>query len=464
MRRPALLLGLLLLVVFAPVARADTVAVLPSVGPDQDTHEADISPVITADGSIVLAVESTPTRIDIVRLAPGTQEPQVVETVPTVEGRNAQYQGPSTSLYLLAAGQGFFLHRIDRAPGAQWWESTVLRNSLEWFPSPSGPGSVIASCDGGCGVCPDALRPLAADADHAIIATATCGAGGRLKAVIRDLVTGEERRFRPPWPISAGNRFSGSASAIVGRFAAGRGGVMDWTNGRVLHQVAYMGSPGLLADGTLIYSKLSSPASRLGPDDIRATALPVTGSIQAVTRGVILTFQSHSLSTWNADGGLTGTLNAFEDYGAVGSWAFDGTRVVYPKHFCLFVRVTQWSIDGTVPASPAEYCDRAVPAGSVTVGPKQARLVVACPADSRVGCVGSVRTAVPFRKARTYSLHAGEHREVTLVSGLGPASCRKLAAPTWKVEVLPNDLHGYPSDQNAVYQDVGTVNACGRKR
>src|SRR4051794_35119843 len=294
------MLAVLALSVLAPGARADVIADLPSVLASQYTREADVAPVITADGSIILAVQGTAKTLDILRIAPGAHEAQVVETLPATAGTDNVSPGPSVSLGLRAAGQGFFLSRIDTSAATQPWQTTVLRHSLEWFPTPSGPGNVIASCDGDCGGCYRALMPLAADATHALISAATCRSGGRLRAVIRDLATGEEKPFAPPWTIGP--------SAIEGRFAAGAG-VMDWTTGQVFHQVYAMSAPGLLDDGTLIYGKSGGKWFRIAPDETKATAIPVTGGMQAVVGGVILTRSQDTFSAWNRDGRLLGTLD-----------------------------------------------------------------------------------------------------------------------------------------------------------
>ena len=460
MRRPAVIVALLAVLASAPPAQSDDtiVADVPSVAQAQYTREADVAPIITADGSIVLVVQSTATTLDVVRLAPGSQDPQVLETLPAQAGTAPHFGGPSVSLRLLAAGQGFFLGRVDRSATSQ-----ALRHTLEWFASPSGPGAVIGSCEGDCGHCPAALRPLAADATDALIAR-DCTSGARVRAVIRHLSTGEEQPYTPPWRPATNDDFGGTLGAIAGRFAAGAG-VMDWTTGQVFHQLAYV-SPLLLDDGTLVYQRYPGPRTlRLGPDETRPTDIPITGNLVRVANGVILTsvnqVSGDVYSAWTPDGTLLGTLDP-KMY--LNGFAFDGTRLVYGIHLCMLMRVEQWRVGGPVPTPPTGHCDQAAPAGPVVVGPRTARVPLSCPADAHLGCVGQIQAFSPFRRLRAYGLRAGEQQDVTLASGLGPKSCRKLTATSpWSVVVLTDSVAVSQGGGGTKYP-VERVDACGRKR
>ncbi|MCW2991859.1 MAG: hypothetical protein JWM73_2453 [Solirubrobacterales bacterium] len=458
---PELVLLLLVTTCAPALGAGTTIADLPGIAPLQYTREADTPPVITADGSVVLAVQQMATEIDIVRIAPGSQEAQLVLAIPTAAGPAeslgpAPLQGPSVRLALTAAGEGFLLSRIELSAEREYHATTELRRTLDWFATPAGPGTRIGECEGGCGRCYGALQVLAADATHALISSSACTAGGQMQVVVRNLATGQEQPLNAPWQPAFSGSLGRPGNDIEGRFVAGTGGVMDWTTGQVLHQVEGLQSPGLLADGTVFYETWNSLRPlRLGPDDANPAANPISGYLQGVAGDVVLTRSMRTLSAWTPDGALLGTLNPPS---FIERFAFDGRRVVYTERACMIVRVQQWLVGGPAPENPGIACGRVVPVGPVVVGPRLARLRVACPGTQHLGCVGQIYAEGPARRARPrFALRAGEDRWVTLGSGLGPKSCRALArSPSWSIVVGADTV----SVADVGRTVVARVNAC----
>src|SRR5689334_18517644 len=68
-------------------------------------------PVFTADGGVVAGVQQSAGKVEILRVAPGTTQPQKVTSisVPTVVTHGGAWTG--VDLTLMPAGQGFFLYQ-----------------------------------------------------------------------------------------------------------------------------------------------------------------------------------------------------------------------------------------------------------------------------------------------------------------------------------------------------------------
>src|SRR3954447_16837249 len=106
-------------------------------------------PVFTADGGVVVGVQQSAGKVDILRVAPGTTQLQKVTSiaVPTVVTHGGAWTG--VDMTLMPAGQGFFLYQEKQGGEIHCCDWHAFDPKLTWFATPGATGTDEPICDAG---------------------------------------------------------------------------------------------------------------------------------------------------------------------------------------------------------------------------------------------------------------------------------------------------------------------------
>jgi hypothetical protein len=434
-------LAVLCLLVFASAASASSVDVPMLGGSPSWLSSVYERPALAADGTLAFAVAQTPDRLTIMRLVPGAQAPEKLFDVPRPTAGFEFVQ-------LGAAGRGFFVSQetttlvcaaqtggLNHGPCPT--QSSAQRITL--FADPRGPGVDVPVCSGGdCSCMSGWALSVAADADHMVISRQCQPPDGRT-IVVRDLATGTDTAVDLPLmrtELLAGDYIEGQSDSF-------HESLFDWRTGQDVHDWQRYGPVALLPDGTVFRTPSDGDVVRQAVSDaqpiqLRVGVVPVSGQVQAAadSKVVVEEFtpqQPRLMRIRSADGTLLGEAAA----GADATATFDGTHVAWVDRSCIMTRVHIWAIGETTPPPLLAGCARPrVDAAQAAV--PRARVHLVCPASAAQGCGLQLMLGVPYRPTpRVFHLLPGTATWVTVASGLGPASCRKLMRThVWSVLVM----------------------------
>jgi hypothetical protein len=285
----SVVVSLLCLACAAPASGAVDVHVRP---PAPGKAVASVPPVLLADGSVVFGVEASPGALSIRHLAGDTMTE--LRSVPFTETFN-----PYRHVELVAAGAGFVLHQYRVTVhhlGFQSFDDI----SVEAFPAPGGPGTVLAGCSETCTyiVCRLPRTSVAATAG-AVLVVPGCRDGTPPDPTVFDLASGASKALDTDWdgwPAIAGDFAAGGSIDDADRFTGGS--VVNWRTAEVVAELPALDSLALVSDGTAFFDPQGpvDTVFRLGPGDAEPTALPVEGAVLGVANGRILTRSSRTLT------------------------------------------------------------------------------------------------------------------------------------------------------------------------